>query len=214
MTIITDFGIRGLSYTSDLAARGLGRCANWRLWFQTTSMVWSSVRRVFGGNLWMNLNDLGPRRSFCEGIQRVGLRNPAIGTTSAAESVYSNQLSSNSNYRLTTKSTMSSASNANGVQVDSVTTASSSPNTKQSPETAQWTKYLPQAFGIRENVRNSPYRWCVRESSLWGIATGTAMSLYVLVLFNDHVVILLLLYTVFLSCWQNTLCTTNDFHAP
>ena len=57
------------------------------------------------------------------------------------------------------------------------TTASSSPNTTESPETAKWTKYLPEAFGIRENVQNSPFRWCARESSLWGIATGTTMSL-------------------------------------
>jgi hypothetical protein len=60
------------------------------------------------------------------------------------------------------------------------TTTTPSPYTKESVETALWTKYLPEAFGIRESVRNSPYRWCVRESSLWGIATGTAMSLYVI----------------------------------
>lgn len=30
-------------------------------------------------------------------------------------------------------------------------------------ETAKWTKYLPEAFGIREGVRQSSYRWCVRE---------------------------------------------------
>ena len=45
-------------------------------------------------------------------------------------------------------------------------------------ETARWTKYLPQAFGIREAVRKSSYRWCVREGGMWGIATATAMSLH------------------------------------
>jgi len=30
-------------------------------------------------------------------------------------------------------------------------------------ETAQWTSFLPEAFGIRESVRGSSYRWCVRE---------------------------------------------------
>lgn len=30
-------------------------------------------------------------------------------------------------------------------------------------ETAKWTRYLPEAFGIREAVRESSYRWCVRE---------------------------------------------------
>ena len=59
----------------------------------------------------------------------------------------------------------------------SPTHTSPSPNTAESPETAQWTKYLPEAFGIRENVRNSPFRWCVRESCMWGIATGTTMSM-------------------------------------
>jgi hypothetical protein len=60
-----------------------------------------------------------------------------------------------------------------------ITTTAPSPNTAVFPETAQWTKYLPEAFGIRENVRKSPYRWCVRESFLWGIATGTTMAMYV-----------------------------------
>jgi hypothetical protein len=30
-------------------------------------------------------------------------------------------------------------------------------------ETAKWTRYLPEKFGIREAVRQSSYRWCVRE---------------------------------------------------
>jgi hypothetical protein len=30
-------------------------------------------------------------------------------------------------------------------------------------ETAKWTRYLPETFGIREGVRKSSYRWCVRE---------------------------------------------------
>ena len=30
-------------------------------------------------------------------------------------------------------------------------------------ETAKWTRYLPETFGIREAVRKSSYRWCVRE---------------------------------------------------
>jgi hypothetical protein len=45
-------------------------------------------------------------------------------------------------------------------------------------ETAKWTRHLPQAFGIRTAVQQSKYRWCVRESGLWGIATSTAMSLH------------------------------------
>uniref|UniRef100_A0A7S0XJS0 Cytochrome c oxidase assembly protein COX20, mitochondrial n=1 Tax=Pseudo-nitzschia delicatissima TaxID=44447 RepID=A0A7S0XJS0_9STRA len=45
-------------------------------------------------------------------------------------------------------------------------------------ETARWTRYLPEAFGIRDSIRESSYRWCVREGGMWGIATGTAMSLH------------------------------------
>ena len=30
-------------------------------------------------------------------------------------------------------------------------------------ETAQWTNYLPEAFGLREAVKGSSYRWCARE---------------------------------------------------
>ena len=45
-------------------------------------------------------------------------------------------------------------------------------------ETAKWTRHLPEAFGIREAVRSSKYRWCVREAALWGIATGTCMMLH------------------------------------
>ncbi|OEU11873.1 hypothetical protein FRACYDRAFT_143550, partial [Fragilariopsis cylindrus CCMP1102] len=44
--------------------------------------------------------------------------------------------------------------------------------------TAKWTKYLPEFMGIRESVRSSSYRWCVRESGMWGIATATTMSLH------------------------------------
>mmetsp|Transcript_2874 Transcript_2874/g.6601 ORF Transcript_2874/g.6601 Transcript_2874/m.6601 type:complete len:176 (+) Transcript_2874:134-661(+) len=46
------------------------------------------------------------------------------------------------------------------------------------PVTGGWTNALPEAFGIREAVQNNPFRWCVRESFMWGIATGTAMGLH------------------------------------
>lgn len=45
-------------------------------------------------------------------------------------------------------------------------------------ETAKWTRYLPEAFGIRKTVQSSKYRWCVRESSMWAISTGTAMTFH------------------------------------
>jgi len=46
-------------------------------------------------------------------------------------------------------------------------------------ETAKWTEYLPETFGIRDTIRASNYRWCARESGMWGVATGTGMTLYV-----------------------------------
>lgn len=45
-------------------------------------------------------------------------------------------------------------------------------------QTATWTAYLPESFGIRAAVEASKYRWCAREASLWGIASGTAMTLH------------------------------------
>lgn len=45
-------------------------------------------------------------------------------------------------------------------------------------ETATWTRRLPESFGIRNAVQQSKYRWCTRESGLWGIATGTTMTLH------------------------------------
>jgi hypothetical protein len=45
-------------------------------------------------------------------------------------------------------------------------------------ETAKWTRFLPEAFGIRQTVQSSKYRWCVRESSMWAISTGTAMTFH------------------------------------
>lgn len=55
----------------------------------------------------------------------------------------------------------------------------STPYSTTSPqETATWVRHLPEAFGIRDAIAASPYRWCARESSLWAIATGTAMSLH------------------------------------
>jgi hypothetical protein len=40
-----------------------------------------------------------------------------------------------------------------------------------------WTRIFPEAFGIRRSIEDSPFRWCVRESFLWGVATGTMMGL-------------------------------------
>jgi len=39
-----------------------------------------------------------------------------------------------------------------------------------------WTRIFPEAFGIRRSIEDSSFRWCVRESMLWGVATGTMMG--------------------------------------
>ena len=51
-------------------------------------------------------------------------------------------------------------------------------NDNKEIETAKWIRYLPESFGIRNAVAQSKYRWCVRESAMWGIASGTAMSMH------------------------------------
>ena len=40
-----------------------------------------------------------------------------------------------------------------------------------------WTRIFPEAYGIRKAIEDSPFRWCVRESSLWAVATGTVMGM-------------------------------------
>jgi Protein of unknown function (DUF3767) len=57
--------------------------------------------------------------------------------------------------------------------------ASEKPSVNDEPiQTATWTRHLPERFGIRASIEHSKYRWCARESALWGIATGTTMSLH------------------------------------
>ena len=41
-----------------------------------------------------------------------------------------------------------------------------------------WTQFIPEKFGLRKSIEDSPYGWCYRESFLWGIATGTAMGIH------------------------------------
>lgn len=44
-------------------------------------------------------------------------------------------------------------------------------------EYGKWTKMLPEAYGIRQAVEDSPLRWCVRDSGMWAVATGTMMGM-------------------------------------
>jgi hypothetical protein len=71
-------------------------------------------------------------------------------------------------------------------------------NDKEQIETAKWTRHLPEAFGIRAAVQQSKYRWCVREAALWGIATGTTVSLHRLRMKSS---VFFSINAGFLSCW-------------
>ena len=50
-------------------------------------------------------------------------------------------------------------------------------NATVSTSSEAWTKIFPEAFGIRQSIEDSSFRWCVRESMLWGVATGTMMGM-------------------------------------
>lgn len=73
---------------------------------------------------------------------------------------------------------MNSTTTASATDSSSSAAAISHESTTDPLETAKWTRFLPEAFGIREGVRASSYRWCVREGGMWGIATATAMGLH------------------------------------
>ena len=82
-----------------------------------------------------------------------------------------------------TSSSSSSTNQSNsGMNSSSSSSMNRNSNTDAStstvPNTARWTRYLPTAFGIRHSVESSKYRWCARESALWGIATGSAMAFH------------------------------------
>lgn len=62
---------------------------------------------------------------------------------------------------------------AMNTDADSLTDATSTDN-----KSTGLTQFLPEKFGIRKAIEDSPYGWCYRESFLWGIATGTAMGIH------------------------------------
>ena len=50
-------------------------------------------------------------------------------------------------------------------------------NATVSTSSEAWTKIFTEAFGVRQSIEDSSFRWCVRESMLWGVATGTMMGM-------------------------------------
>ena len=78
-----------------------------------------------------------------------------------------------------TPNTTTTTDNSSTTLASAAIAATTAPAPEQDPlETAKWTQYLPETFGLRESVRASSYRWCVRESGMWGIGTATAMGLH------------------------------------
>ena len=65
------------------------------------------------------------------------------------------------------------------VETDSATVS------ENGPETATWTRFLPEAFGIRENVQNSPFRWCVREVRYF-LVVFKSFCCYRIIIFENH----------------------------
>lgn len=63
--------------------------------------------------------------------------------------------------------------NTQGTDADSLTDTTNTEN-----KSTGLTQFLPEKFGIRKAIEDSPYGWCYRESFLWGIATGTAMGIH------------------------------------
>ncbi|KAL7546913.1 hypothetical protein ACHAWF_010239 [Thalassiosira exigua] len=67
-------------------------------------------------------------------------------------------------------------------------TPSNSSNPQELPQTATgemeaseslpWTRIFPEAYGIRQSIEDSSFRFCVKESIMWGIATGTMMGMH------------------------------------
>jgi hypothetical protein len=106
-------------------------------------------------------------------------------TTTTPQNSYNNNTSSsssneNADTTITTfdlhPSSSSSSNHKNSSSGYSNTTDDATRTT--TPNTARWTRYLPEALGIRRSVESSKYRWCARESALWGIATGSAMAFH------------------------------------
>ncbi len=66
--------------------------------------------------------------------------------------------------------------NINNSQVADADSSTDATNTEN--KSTGLTRFLPEKFGIRKAIEDSPYGWCYRESFLWGIATGTAMGIH------------------------------------
>ena len=64
----------------------------------------------------------------------------------------------------------------NSSQESSPSPSSSAEDEVNATVSEPWTRIFPEAYGIRQSIEDSSFRWCVRESMLWGVATGTMMG--------------------------------------
>jgi hypothetical protein len=65
-------------------------------------------------------------------------------------------------------------------------------NNNAPKETATWTRFLPQAFGIREAIRQSPYRWCTRERCVCVCVLNVYVCCCFFLSLSDHTLSLIL----------------------
>mmetsp|Transcript_16355 Transcript_16355/g.25638 ORF Transcript_16355/g.25638 Transcript_16355/m.25638 type:complete len:206 (+) Transcript_16355:2-619(+) len=77
-------------------------------------------------------------------------------------------------------SSASSSSNDGGTGRTTTTTTIEENNNNNAAATVSepWTRIFPEKFGIRQSIEDSSFRWCVRESMMWGVATGAMMGVH------------------------------------
>ena len=91
---------------------------------------------------------------------------PSDRDSSPGDDDHASSSSSSSSKIISTFSTLPSNSLRTAVEENATVSESS------------WTRIFPDAYrGIRKAIDDSPFRWCVRESSLWAVATGTVMGM-------------------------------------
>ena len=75
-------------------------------------------------------------------------------------------------------SNVASSSTSSSSQISTSSLPSNSLRAEENATVSEpWTRIFPEAYGIRKAIEDSPFRWCVRESSLWAVATGTVMGM-------------------------------------
>jgi len=74
----------------------------------------------------------------------------------------------------TSSSLLSSSNDGDG----KTTTIEEKNNNNAAIVSEPWTRIFPEKYGIRQSIEDSSFRWCVRESMMWGVATGAMMGVH------------------------------------